>query len=168
MAPHALTPHRECRYPRGCHRSGTQALRPSTTTTTGDKAMAFTKGHGRYGYAKADTLAQLVLGFKGCRTAKAVILRDDSPDLARVRCSTCGRFLSEYAPGNDFDPESPTIQDEYHGNRIQYSPKTKHIKPMHYTCAWSGLLSDLATGDPAEAAARARFSATQGWQLIPA
>jgi len=132
----------------------------------------------RYGTCdRADTIADAVDGYRRCRKIQTFILQSPTagvyetreealaacPELAKVRCSGCGRKLSEYAPGEE---EKLDTRDAYHGNRIDFHPKTKRIKPLHYVCAWGATLGALATGDAAEAFANIRRENAQGWQRV--
>lgn len=88
---------------------------------------------GYSGYDHADTVADAVEAYKRCRNPRTFILNDDSADLERLHCSRCGRALAERAVGaEDFD--------QHHGNRIEYFPRQRAIRPLHYWCAMDAML----------------------------
>lgn len=83
----------------------------------------------------ADTLADAATAYKRCRTRKSFVLTAESPDLA-LSCSCCGQPLNVFP--------SDTL-DGYKGNRVEYFPKTKRFRLMHYMCSWGALLGAIGT-----------------------
>ena len=133
-------------------------------------------------HGRSDTIADAVKAYSRCRKTQTFILgstdgsvirgncewtREDAnaacSELAKVRCSGCGRLLSEYAPEGE---DRLDTRDAYHGNRVEFHPKTGMVRPRHYVCAWSSTLGALATGDAAEAFANIRRENRAGWQRV--
>ena len=128
---------------------------------------------------RADRVADAVKAYSRCRRIQTFILEGTSsrrceretreealaacPELGTIRCSGCGRLLSEYAPEGE---DRLDTRDAYHGNRVEFHPKSKMIKPLHYVCAFGSTLGALATGDAAEAFANIRRENRAGWQRV--
>lgn len=113
---------------------------------------------GYSGYDHADSIAAAVAAYKRTRTTKYFILTDDSPDLAKVRC-TCGALLSEP------DPDGKVAG----GNRCQYTKRdgVAFILGQHYVCSWGTLLSAIGTSSTmAEAGRKLTVAEAGGWRAV--
>jgi hypothetical protein len=115
---------------------------------------------GYSGYDHADTIDDVVIAYKRCRTSKHFILTDDSPDLAKIRC-TCGALLSEPDPDGKVGAKA--------GNRCQYTKRSGKVFVLgqHYVCSWGTLLTALGTSSTlAEAGRKLQVAEVGGWRQV--
>lgn len=85
-------------------------------------------------YDKFRTINDAKNAYKRRRTSQTFILEGDEKELANTKCCKCGRALNDYTD----------IPQGYQSNRCDYMPKSKTVRPMHYTCAWGQTLSEVA------------------------
>lgn len=91
--------------------------------------------HGEYD--AFDSLAEAKAHYKRCRKEQFFVLSDQGIAKDNPVCSVCGNRLSQPPRG-----QRPT--PGYTGNRCDYLPLVKKFRCMHYLCAWSGLLEQIA------------------------
>jgi hypothetical protein len=113
----------------------------STTATSKRPGFRKPRTHGAKAYAEADTLADLVQGFKRARKIQLahMPLEGKRNGVDKLPCACCGVALAaKYAvnPG-----EEPSRVDQR--ATVKYDPRTKRVVLMHYYCSWGDLMNQV-------------------------